>query len=211
MDVTSYVINRPQAQPLADLAIVEHDLELVMRWLDEIRIGPNFPNHSAVLSEACWASAIIRYARCFTNGVVKWNREFVLNSLSRQGRSTHSHIIDLRNGSYAHSVGSAELSAAYVDVRKDDGGRQEFDKIGFSLGRVACAGSVDIDRFYSLAQEVLGLVAELIDKEYDILYEVISALPVDQLIRDGVLDLQPTLFEPRKPRPRHKEQNDREK
>ncbi|WXF83328.1 hypothetical protein WDV90_18700 [Xanthomonas translucens pv. undulosa] len=101
-------------------------------------------------------------------------------------------------------MGSTELSAAYVDVKKDDSGLQVLDTIGFSLGRVVCAGSVDIEIFYSLAQKVLGLVSGLIDREYDILYDIVAELPMDELMRDGILDFQPNLFEPRKPRPRHK-------
>ncbi|WLA04600.1 hypothetical protein [Xanthomonas translucens] len=124
--------------------------------------------------------------------------------MSKQDRSAHRYIIDLRSGGYAHSVGSTELSAAYVDVKKDDSGLQVLDTIGFSLGRVVCAGSVDIEIFYSLAQKVLGLVSGLIDREYDILYDIVAELPMDELMRDGILDFQPNLFEPRKPRPRHK-------
>ncbi len=108
-DNSLYEFHHDEAQLLADLSVVQLDLQKVLELLGPLRLGPAFANFTADMEEIHWVGAVIKYARIFPPGVLRWDHSVALDRLSVQSRTTHSKIMDIRNGYIAHSVGTWKI------------------------------------------------------------------------------------------------------
>lgn len=196
---TGYTFRHPEAQLLADLTVVENDMELALRWLRPLELGPNFRNLDAEMSEALWSAAVVRYARAFNSGALRWEPSRSLEGLSPELRAFHDWIWELRHGAYAHSVGDVEIPVPVVQIREEDGSR-ELTAVNCNLSRVVSPGSVDVSDFVRLLQSMLVLVRQRLNAERGRLLEVASSLPMDVLLRDGPWQANPSLDQPKRRR-----------
>lgn len=196
---TGYTFRHPEAQLLADLTVVENDVELALRWVAPLELGPNFRNLDAEMSEALWSAAVVRYARAFNTGALRWEPARSLDRLPPELRAVHDWVWDLRHGAYAHSVGDVEIPVPVVQIREENG-EHELTSVHCNLGRVVAPGSVDVSDFMRLLQGVLTLVRERIQAERARLMTIAADLPMEELLRHGPWQANPSLDQPRRRR-----------
>jgi hypothetical protein len=97
-----------EAEHLGDLSLIVLDLrstiDICRRLMEELQKEVQ----DAVLIEALWTSALVKYARCFASGKRFGLDEKIFEHFDGDPIGTHRYFIDMRNKHVAHSVNPFE-------------------------------------------------------------------------------------------------------
>jgi hypothetical protein len=93
-------LHGPQYDRLANLGIIRHDLEEVLRLCDEIDGVLNDPKKSLIV-RALWATAIVTYWRCYKSKQVRLHAADVFGS-DAEALDLHRRIGVIRDKVIAH-------------------------------------------------------------------------------------------------------------
>ena len=149
---------------------------------------------------ACWTAAIVRYARAFNSGVLRWPKEDALASLSLGGREVHDYFMDLRNGFVAHSVGTMDYPVPVVQIRTEADGTHEIQAVTSAIGYVSALGPELMTDFRTLIIEMLESVKKMMRAEANRLLGIAKAAGPDGFVAAGIWQSQASSVAPRKAR-----------
>jgi hypothetical protein len=99
-------VDSPQAEQWADMYSIARDLDSAIQVCG--RLIELLPSNDQILIESLWTSALIKYARCFSEGKRFGLPIDVFDGLEGDPKGTHQYYIDMRNKHLAHSVNPFE-------------------------------------------------------------------------------------------------------
>jgi hypothetical protein len=186
MAVYRYVnLDIREAQLLADLTGIEHDLKATVTLCDrlEAALKDTFEGrqHDLITLETLTTAVLVRYARSFTSGVRARLPKQILQGLPPKLLDDHRWFKALRDKYIAHSVNAFEENMVVAYLAPEELGTREVQSISVQQSRLASLGLDDVDCLRVLCQELCTRVSELIEQERARVLEVARKLPVDQL------------------------------
>jgi hypothetical protein len=167
-----------EAEHLGDLSLIVLDLrstiDICRRLIEELQKN----EQDAVLIEAFWTAALVKYARCFATGKRLGLDEKIFEHFQGDPIGTHGYFIEMRNKHVAHSVNPFEevrvgvvLSAPSAEARKVEGVAV--------LARKLISAEIDgVRNLITLASTLHKTVAELAKQEQDDLLKWAQGRPV---------------------------------
>ncbi len=194
-EIVPYPLELVEAQKCADLTVVQHDFAVSLKMLDAVESGQG----SAVMDLACWSAAVIRYARAFGNGVLEWPKDEALASLSEGGLPFHKHVMEMRNGYLAHSVGAMECAVPIVWIRTDVDGGHEFLSVSAMLAHLGVSPDWRTD-MRTLIRELLAFVDKALKLEHERLLLIAKTLGADHFVAKGIWRADVSSAKPKQPR-----------
>lgn len=132
-------------------------------------------------------AGVIAYARPFGTGSLRWNKAGLLDELGEESRKWHDHVLDLRSGYLAHSVGSWEGSYPTVEVAQSEDGSMWVEGIKCGGGRIASASSRWQNQSIDLVDEVTRLLSAMIEVERSALKTLAASWPIEHIIARGTI------------------------
>jgi len=196
----------PQAARLASFAGVESDLRAVVEYCKRLEaqwrsLGTlDFPLH-----EALSAAAVIRYGRCFKQGVRQRLLEKHLNAAPSELGHTHRYVIELRDKHVAHSVNPFEENDVTVQISDHYVSSAEVFAVNTAHGRAVGFPSDMPAKLRALGEWWLAWLEVEIKKEKEMLVNLAKTFTLEELKRNGEVllaaDTTPHTVGKRRPRP----------
>lgn len=118
----AYVLDGEHVADLADLAGIEHDLDVAASAARVVDIRRGSPSTDMV-RRACIDSALMRYRRCFATGRRSRLTDDDVQAFSDDEKKLHDLVLYLANKSIAHSVDSSDNNLPYISVQEVEEGR----------------------------------------------------------------------------------------
>jgi hypothetical protein len=171
-------LRTPEAEHLGDLSLIVLDLrstiDICRRLLEELQKD----DQDAILIEALWTSALVKYARCFASGKRFGLDEKIFEHFDGDPIGAHRYFIDMRNKHIAHSVNPFE--EVRVGVVLSAPSAQPLTVQGVAvLSRKLISTDVDgVRNLVTLASALHKRVAELAKQEQDGLLKWAQGQPV---------------------------------
>lgn len=131
-----YCFRISEAKRLASLAGAEIDMRAVVEVCERLDALDDISKFDVVLWEALSGAAVIRYGRCFKQGVRHYLPVKALLAAPRELQETHSFIIALRDKHIAHSVNPFEENEVTVQIGDHFKSSQEIASVNTAHGRV---------------------------------------------------------------------------
>jgi hypothetical protein len=187
------VLDFPEAQPLADLTGIEHDLRVAGSFCDAfIEEREKFNGQSnetppnPVLWEALTVAASIRYARAFAKGVRvnKWV-DTIVSGLPAEVAIDHRQFIEFRNKYIAHSVNHFEENRVVAYLMPEERGPRDVASVSVQHERMLAFGVEDARRLKALCMEMGSRITGLVEAEKAKVLEIARGLSVDHLYAQG--------------------------
>lgn len=124
------VVTTKSTMQLRDLASLARDFDLAEAYLDHYLAGDiEGDDEYASPLDALWITAIITYARAFSNGVRHAAKPELTDSSADEARM-HAYILDVRNKYLAHSVNGFEQVDALAFLTASSFARPAITGIG---------------------------------------------------------------------------------
>lgn len=174
-------LNIPEACLLADLSSQANDLQTTADMCD-LALA-EFSKESLVvgLLEALTIAAVVRYSRCFANGVRAKIPSSVLEGLPVNRNTDHDFFVALRNKYIAHSVNVFEETRIVAYLVPEERGSRGVASIGVQHDRLASLGAEDLTRLKALSSELHHRISLLIEEEKRKVIDAARKLPVNGL------------------------------
>lgn len=131
-----YCFRVPEAKRLASLAGAEIDMRAVVDVCERLDALGDVSKLDFVLWEALSGAAVIRYGRCFKQGVRHYLPARALSAASRELHDTHAFIIALRDKHVAHSVNPFEENEVTVQIGDHFNSSHDITSVNTAHGRV---------------------------------------------------------------------------
>jgi len=183
------LIDLPEAQTLADLASVEHDLRAAQSFCDmliEARSRLNEERNETPANPELWealtVAASVRYARAFAKDVRKndWV-DAVVGGLPREMVVYHRQFIEFGNKYIAHSVNQFEENRVVAYLMPEERGPRGVTSISVQHDRMSALSIEDMRRLEALCVEMSSRITSLIEAEKARVLEIARGLSVDDL------------------------------
>lgn len=200
VDSALHEFRRPEAKLLADLHVVEQDMARAVRYIAPLRIGPTWANFTVDLEEVHWVTAVVAYARPFGTGVLRWDKAAALRKLPPKLAAVHEHVIAVRNGYIAHSVGDMEDPCPVVQVATYEDGTREIRAVLCCSSRLVGPGSHLAESLHLVATSIRETVKAAIADERARLLRIAEQLGVEEVSQANVWAGRADGREPRKAR-----------
>jgi hypothetical protein len=195
-------VKLPEAELLADLYGIAFDLGYVEELCSKaIEVAESIPRDWLV-EEALVSAAVIKYGRCFTDGVRMRLGFEDLAVLHSDTIATHEYFIELRHKTVAHAVNAFEETYVNAAARVKDGEKFPITSLSPGQHRVILSSSM-AQSLRDLSSTVKSFVKKRIESEEGVLLEFIQALPIDE-IHSGDLHRPIGNIDVRKPMKRSK-------
>lgn len=171
-------ITLPEAVLLADLQEIRFDLDEVLVLCEKITELAAQPRRDYCIEEALVSAAIVRYGRCFTEGVRLSLKQDDLSELDELDAGAHNFFIALRHKFIAHAVNAFEETYVTASARERDGVLLPIESLGAGQHKILLNAGM-IPALSRLATSVRNVIWSRIRAEEQILLPVIQALPLE--------------------------------
>jgi hypothetical protein len=131
-----YCFRIDEAKRLASLAGAEIDMRAVVDVCERLDALGDTSKLDFVLWEALSGAAVIRYGRCFKQGVRHYLPTRALSAAPHELQETHAFVIALRDKHVAHSVNPFEENEVTVQIGDHFNSSQEIISVNTAHGRV---------------------------------------------------------------------------
>ena len=182
MEMGNYRLRTP-AVALQSLAGARIDLRIVEEMLQHC-LDPDGEVHALCdeLEEACWTTAVIRYARCFS--ARSWPaREVVTDKLSANQLETHHYFRFLRDKMFGHAIGVGEDFEVTAAVCPGTSRKLEVVAVGPRPRRISSPGSDLAKEFLELVRVVRALVDPAYERLFAQLLRELRAMPLEEAVK----------------------------
>jgi hypothetical protein len=181
----------PEAELLADLFGISHDLQSTQDFCERLRVAwdsrPIDPN----LIDALSTASIVRYCRCFEGGLrAKLDRDSA-GAIDARFTEFHDYVFSLRQKHISHSVNEFEENHVTVAVVEPPAPRK-VENINLVGGRIAGLDQPTAVHLKELAGKLKTAVDIRIEEERVKLKAIVDKLPVDEIYRLP----EPPVFQP---------------
>jgi hypothetical protein len=168
-----FLVDHPVAQRLADLAGIEHDLEIVARTCDLFLGSPSVGSQEALVrSNAIAAFAIINYFRTLANGVRSGVSKEQIDQLPEKLQNTHARLKNVRDHYLAHSINRQESNIVEVSLKEDG----TIASLCTTHSRPATFSVDDMTLLKTLAEAVKKIIKDEYNKEFDRVWDFVESL-----------------------------------
>lgn len=179
----NYRFERADAQRLADLAGVLHDLELSIQACDEFLSSPAVGSVRAILISRSLATfAIVTYCRTMASGVRSGISASQLALLPSHLQQRHDCLKGIRDKFIAHSVNHFEENFVEVDLEKSDSGSVKLSSLSTDHTRHAIFSCTDMIGLKELAEALLEVMNTEYDAEFDRVWDTLDSLEPAELL-----------------------------
>ena len=174
-------LNIPEACLLADHASQAEDFQATVELCD-LALAEFSKGSSVVgLLEALTNAAVVRYSRCFADGVRANIPNSVLERLPENQNKDHEFFIALRNRYIAHSVNAFEETKIVAYLVPEEIGPHCVESIGIQHVRLGSLGDQHFNRLKALSLELHHRISIIIEEETRKVLDAVRKLPVDGL------------------------------
>jgi hypothetical protein len=171
-------VRDPQAVLLADLYEIASDLAAASGWGKKaIELG-SLAQRDISLEEALVTASVIKYGRCFVQGVRLYLGPSDIASLDDHLRQTHVYFIALRHRFVAHAVNAFENTFVTVNAREKDGVQFQATAVHPGSNRVLLSAEA-ARSFVPLIDSVAALVASRVKAEEERVLSYVQSLPTE--------------------------------
>lgn len=179
----NYRFERADAQRLADLAGVLHDLELSIQACDEFLSNPVVGSVRAILISRSLATfAIVTYCRTMASGVRSGISTEQLALLPSHLQQRHDYLKGIRDKFIAHSVNHFEENFVEVELEKSDSGLVKVSSLSTDHTRHATFSNADMIGLRELAEALLEVMNTEYDAEFDRVWDTLESLAPAELL-----------------------------
>lgn len=176
----SVEVEVPGGKELAELRAVLHDLKWVIEVCERLIAMLDTRLEEAVLTEALSTAALVRYMRCFSQGVRPKAPRELLDSLSDREQVRHQWFKDLRDKYVAHSVNPFEENVLTVLVPEEPTPNTQISGLGFGHSRLLL--DHDLAReLHALAASIASGLEDLIEVKTAEVLARVRELPIKEL------------------------------
>lgn len=174
------LLNIPEADLLADLYGIDHDLAAVEEFCLLLAKAWTADQLSLHLVDALSTAAVIRYCRCFEGGVrLRLARETVA-AIDPRYSKLHDYFFALRQKHFAHSVNEFEENCVTVAVVEAPAPKQ-VHSIGMAGSRYAGMDAKTAGHLRDLAGKLREALKVEMETEKARLQATVDAMPVDEV------------------------------
>ena len=175
-------LNIPEAELLADLCGIDHDLETTNFFAEELKKQWSLASPNIDLLDALSTAIVVRYTRSFVTGVRTKLDDGLLSRLSEQRQSAHEHLRARRDKHVAHSVNSFEENQPVIRYSPETLSEEGIAGVGCRGHRRDALTPAEVDQIVDLVNAVRGLVRQDIHSETCRLLDIVRRMPRDQVI-----------------------------
>ena len=158
-------VETPAARELAELSGIRSDLQETIALCE--RLLPTYQQllqADQLLFESYIVHAVIKYTRCFGQGVRPKISAPVVTAMTEEQSRFHEFVGHYRNKFVAHSVNPYESNTAVVGVPHDAPGDWKPTSLAFFHSRAVGPGPQFLDKLAALARFVSDWVGQRIDE-----------------------------------------------
>lgn len=186
------LLNIPEADLLADLYGIDHDLASVEEFCRLLSEAWAERPLNLQLLDALSTAAVVRYARCFEGGVRKRLDQGSVAAVDPAFARIHDYFFYLRQKHLSHSVNEFEENCVTVAVVEPPDPRQ-VQRVGMMGGRQAGLDAATTAHLRTLAGKLRSALKLEIDNEQRRLQAIVDAMAVDDVYRLP----EPDAFDPK--------------
>lgn len=172
-----------EARMLADLDAITQDLGAVLKICSRLKelIEDNSQDH--LLIESLWTTALIKYARCFTDGKRFGLSQSLFQGLQGDPIGAHQLYINLRNKHVAHSVNPFEQMEVGAILSPLETNEKAVIGVATLAMRHICADFKGVHQLGCLSKVVLEEVCALAKKCEARVLDQIKQMPLEDLYK----------------------------
>jgi hypothetical protein len=176
-------IRTPEAKRYADLVSVWADLDIAVTVLDRLIAIRDSSDRDTdgVLEHSYWTTAVVHYARCFTEGKRRTGlSQALIEQRAGPHAPLHRWILNMRNKHVAHDENPYQQFLGAVVVHRSPDGRT------FASPNVSARGviAVDAERARAVRELVIAvgeIVKERLARAREIFVEALATLPLSTI------------------------------
>lgn len=172
-----------EARILADLAAIFQDLGAAMQTCSRLMELLKEDSNDQIVVDSLWTSALIRYARCFTDSRRFGLSETVFDGLQGDPVGAHRLYIDLRNKHIAHSVNPFEQMEVGVVLSPVESAQKDILGVATLSMRLMTFDVEGVRQLGMLAKVVMEKVAALAKDSEQRVLEQARKLPMEDLYK----------------------------
>jgi hypothetical protein len=171
-------VRLPQAVVLADLYEIRDDLFTTGHLCEKMRDARSLDE--SLVMDALFSAAVVKYARCFSDGVRRRLTERDIAILGSRELTEHRYFLALRHRLIAHAVSGLQETYVTVMARDKDGQIPPIEGLGWAGRKIAFTKEM-ANRLQALIRKVVASVAAMIASEETILLAHIQSLPLEEV------------------------------
>jgi len=173
------------ARMLADLGAIAQDLGAVMETCSRLKelLKDNSQDH--LLVEALWTTALIKYARCFTDSKRFGLSESLFQGLQGDPVGAHRLYINLRNKHVAHSVNPFEQMEVGAVLAPLETNERKVIGVATLAMRHICSDLEGVHQLGCLSKVVLQKVCALAKECEGKVLDQIKQMPLEDLYKQA--------------------------
>jgi len=175
-----------EAKKYADFLSIKQDLNFVLKACSCLKKMKKENSEDSLIMESLWATALIKYARCFTSGKRFGLNEMILNDLKRvdeEGdlREVHKFYMNLRNKHIAHSVNPFEQVKVGLALSPDNIDEKKVEGFGYLYMRHVYPSYDEFHQFGVLTFRIKNRVSDIIKQSEEIILKKGKRMSIDDL------------------------------
>ncbi|HEY9255779.1 MAG TPA: hypothetical protein VIP30_14720 [Stenotrophomonas sp.] len=184
MESGNYRLAIPEPR-LQIAAGVRTDLQLVREMLDHcVEIHDPIHDLCDELEEACWTTALVRYARCFSGRA--WLADLVEPELNNEEFESHHYFRFIRDKMIGHAVaGLGEDFEVTAVVSLNLMGQHEIVAVGARPRRICSPGQNLAREFLALVVRVSAVVDAYYERERIRVLRFLRTKPMAEVVKDN--------------------------
>ena len=174
-------IDFDEAMKLSDLRSILQDLDSVMQICSRLKKLLQENSQDNLLVESFWATALIKYARCFKSGKRVGLDESIFNELNGDAHEVHEFYLDMRNKHIAHSVNPFEQMQVGVALSPQESCEKKVVGITTLSVRHIVADFEGVHRLGLLSKIIHGKALELANEYQEKTLVKVAEIQIDDL------------------------------
>lgn len=173
-------LNMPEAVMLADLYGIAYDLEASQQYCEKVIELGDLEKRDYFVEEGLMIAAVVKYGRCFTEGIRLSLKRKDIEDLESDGAEAHEYYLALRHRFIAHPVNPFEEAYVTTTATEKDGELLPITSVNPGQNRVILSAE-SAPSLLQLVRRVRAIVEDRVAAEERRVLAFLDTLPLEQI------------------------------